>query len=141
MSENKLSEVNYKITTSIYNARNARLLFEKNVISKLPLEHRFLFKYKCFDINQLVSLCVHNQPNYKQIVTILITKKSVDSVKGISLINRCAKKPFAFILLIALHPSSKAKVKGVPKYIAFRLLRNNKVLLDLARKTYNRMRG
>lgn len=141
MSENKLSEVNNKITTSIYNARNARLLFEKNIINKLSLEHRFLFKYNVFDINQLIGLCVYNPERYKQTLTILITKKAVDSVKGISLINRCIRKPFFFILLLSLHPSSKVKVKGIPKYIVFRMLRNNVVLLDLARKIYNRMRG
>ncbi|BBR59516.1 MULTISPECIES: hypothetical protein [Enterobacteriaceae] len=141
MNEDKLSEINNKVIASIYNARKARLLFERNIISKLPQEHRFLFKYNSFDINQLISLCVHNETNYKQILSILIFKNAPDSIKGIALIGKYIKKPAVYTLLLAFHPASKVKVKGIPKYMVFRLLRNNKFLLDLARKIYNRMRG
>ena len=141
MSESKLNEINNKLTTSIFSARKTRLLFEKNVISKLAEEQRFLFKYNVFDINQLIGLCTHNYTNYKQIVTILITKKAPERIKGISFINRHISKPFFFILLLICHPESKVKVKGIPKYVVIRLLRNNRHLLELARKIYHRMRG
>ncbi|EOQ48441.1 TPA: hypothetical protein ACT2TS_001869 [Citrobacter braakii] len=138
MNDTKINDINDKLITSIYTARSDRVLFEKDIVNKLPDDYKFLFKYKNFDINQLISL---SEGNYKQVLTILITKQTAESVKGGWFINRFIDRPYFYILILSVHPESKVKVNGIAKYTAVKILRKNRYLFDIARKIYNRMRG
>lgn len=138
MNGTKLNDINVKLITSIYTARSDRLISEKDTITKLPDEYKFLYKYKAFDISQLIGLC---GTDFKQVLTILITKKSYESLRGGWFINRFINRPYFFLLILAVHPESKVKIFGITKYTAVKLLRKNKYLFDIARKFYNRMRG
>jgi len=133
-----IDDINNEILSIINNIRNERQKEENKDVNLLPKELRFLYKTSIFQINELLSLC---KDDYRQTVTILITKKSPDKIAGYKFIDKFKKRPFIFINLLANHPKSKVRVKGNIKYAAIKMLKKNKKAFDLARKIHNKLRG
>jgi len=138
MNNEKIIEINESVLSIINEARDDRKLKQKKGVNLLPRELRFLYKTSQFNINELIALC---KDDYREIITVLITKSSSESVGGYKYINKFRHRPFVFINMLAFHPASKVKVNGVLKYAVSKLLKRNKVAFDLARKIYNKFRG
>ncbi|PCM36446.1 hypothetical protein B1028_18275, partial [Escherichia coli] len=80
-----LNNINDEIISSIHYAREERALNINNIISRLSNEHKILYRYKTYDINHLLSLCIND---YRELITILITKKIPEDIRAFTLINR-----------------------------------------------------
>ncbi|MHB2054902.1 hypothetical protein [Pantoea sp. SGAir0418] len=132
------SEIDNDIMSIIDECRIERKKEERKGANLLPKDLRFLFKSNVFQINELLNLC---HGDYRQIMTVLITKKTPENVKCYDLINKFRNRPFIFITLLSCHPASQVRVKGGFKYAAVKILKKNKRAFDLARKIHHKIRG
>lgn len=133
-----LNNINDEIISSIHYAREERALNINNIISRLSNEHKILYRYKTYDINHLLSLCIND---YRELITILITKKIPEDIRAFTLINRFSRRPLFFIILLAYHPDACVKINGITKIMIMKILRRNKNIFNFARKIYYKVRG
>lgn len=132
------SEIDNDIMSVINECRTERRKEERKGANLLPKDLRFLFKSKVFQINELLNLC---HGDYRQTITVLITKKSCESIKYYDFINNFRNRPFVFITLLSKHPASQVRVEGCFKYAVVKILRKNKKAFDMARKIHHKIRG
>ncbi|MEQ9719819.1 hypothetical protein ABQG65_01230 [Yersinia alsatica] len=136
MDENSLSALDEHLKKNIIIERENRKSKKDNLFEIIPPDLRFLASCKQYHIKEIMTLCTGD---YRELVTVLLMKRKIDSVIGYSIINIFRAKPLVFICLLSIHPQAKAKLVGKSKFIIVKFLTKHPRLLELAKTIYRKI--
>lgn len=136
MDENSLSVLDERLKKNIIIERDYRKNKRNHVFEVIPPDLRFMAESKQYHIKEIIALC---KGDYRELITALLMKEYIDSVKGYSVINMFRTKPLIFVCLLSIHPQAKAKLVGICRFIAIRFLVKHPRLLELAKSVYRKI--